>query len=177
MATWPDVANSAVQIGLGALLGGTFGYFNARLGHRSDAAKEYSKSRRQLLQKAVQQCNAFSQLQADYWATLYDLLDKKSRDERPSDEEQELLSRRGMLLRDGFKGFADIESHLLLAGEEELYTEFRRYADASDEFFVKAHLDDPGLSADLMNAFRKQFREMRKLLLLKVGIAYKRAPS
>jgi len=175
MVTWIEVADSAIKISLGAILGGLFGYVNAKLGFEKDAVKEYSKSRREILKDVVKQCDDFSCFHADYWATLYDALDKKTKNERISDRDLDQLRERGQAFRDAFKDFAHIESNFLLVGEKGLYDEFRSYATATDQFYADAYLENPKLTSDMMNQCRTQFKEKRCQLLLKVGEAFKRA--
>ncbi|HKP76334.1 MAG TPA: hypothetical protein VJT67_12475 [Longimicrobiaceae bacterium] len=171
------MADSAVKIGLGALIGGLFGYHNAKLGYERDATKEYAKSRRDLLSQAVQQLNGFSQCHAAYWAQLYTILDKRRDNEPVTDAELGSLRSAEDVLQEAFKDFANIESHFLLAHEEGLYNEFRSYAEAADEFFKNAHLDSAELTAELMDRYKKDFKEKRRQLLFKIGEAYRHTPA
>ena len=52
--TWTDVADTAIKIGLGALVAGGFGYLNVRLGYARDDRAQYLKRRRDHLETVLE---------------------------------------------------------------------------------------------------------------------------
>ena len=113
-------------------------------------------------------------MQADYWAHLYDLLDKQQSSARLADTELAKLKEKEDVLRDAFKEFATIESNFLLIGEDGLYNTFRDYAARADAFFKAAYLDNADLTSDKMNAYRGEFKTLRQSLLKAIHNAYKK---
>lgn len=49
--TWIEIASDAVKIGLGAVIGGLFAFFTANQSHKHRKQEEYSKRRRDQLEK------------------------------------------------------------------------------------------------------------------------------
>jgi hypothetical protein len=175
MTTWIDVADSAVKIGLGALLGGWFGFANAKLAHEREAIIEFVKSRRDILKDAIQRCDTFSRAHADYWAALFDALEDRTERGKVPKKFVRSLKQKEKVLRDAFQDFAHIESCFLLAGEQGLYTTFREYAAACDKFFRDAHLENPQLTSAEMLAYGQQFKSLRLLIGSGIGEAFCRS--
>ena len=115
---WVDVADTAVKIGLGALVAGAFGYFTAKLGHESERRARYSQRRRDHIegilklltevetkyntQKWRLECYRFYLLSGD--------LDKAKEEQRQFDESLQQL-------RSATKVFRQSSSVLLLLGD------------------------------------------------------------
>jgi hypothetical protein len=65
-----DIADSAVKIGLGALISGVAAYLNAKLGHSREAAKVQSTRRRELLESVAEQIEVFTHVALKLWARI-----------------------------------------------------------------------------------------------------------
>src|SRR5579883_689336 len=58
--TWIEVASDAVKIGLGAIIGGLLALISARQTHRHRVAEEYSRRRRDHLEKVMAEFDTIS---------------------------------------------------------------------------------------------------------------------
>ena len=70
MTDWPSVVDSAVKIGLGALVGGGFAIWALRLNQRHDHVKAQRERRATLLQEAQLEVSRFAGLVSAYWANV-----------------------------------------------------------------------------------------------------------
>ena len=65
-----ELADTAVKIGLGALITGVAIYLNSKLGFERDAAKTYSTRRRELLENIGEQVEGFTHVALKFWARV-----------------------------------------------------------------------------------------------------------
>ena len=70
MGDWPSVVDSAVKIGLGALIGGGFAIWTIRLNQRHDDVKAQRERRSTLLLEAQLEVSRFAGLVSSYWASV-----------------------------------------------------------------------------------------------------------
>jgi hypothetical protein len=140
MITPIDVIDTAVKIGLGALISGAAGYWIAKLNHDREIEKDRVHRRRELLESVAEQVETFTQNALHYWAVLTD-------DTRRLEATPELLA--------SFKELTSAESKLLLLGENECQKLVREYGE-----YVKGFREQFMLKGKLATgAEQKEFRE------------------
>ena len=128
-----EILDTAVKVGLGAIIGGVFTYLIAKLNHDKEMEKGRLRRRRELLEEIASKCDDFSKQCRDYWALLADWLevndpDTKLPEHRAKIEESEKR------FYNAFHDLTSAEGRLLLLGEKEVRAKLREYALFAQEF-------------------------------------------
>ena len=172
--TWIEVADSAVKIGLGALLGGVFGLMIAWVNNRSQSLKGYYERRRTLLEHILESVDSASNSAATYWANLMNGVYKRDTNQRLSDDE--LSSLQG-LERQFFAAFSSLNSSaakLLLLGEEQAEASLAELRLAFENFFKVANIDGDKCTKVLLEEHKMAMSKARRAFFQSLSEAYKR---
>lgn len=82
--TWTEVASDAVKIGLGAIIGGVFALLASRMAHQQKLTEEYSRRRRDILEKLAERFDYIAQVgiqRAAHLSALCSVKPLKTREE------------------------------------------------------------------------------------------------
>lgn len=139
--TWIDVVNSAITVGLAALIGGGISYFTTRLDHDREAKKEYAKRRLDKIELAFSEINEFSKSISLYWASLANGVDKKSKNTL-TEEDKKLLNKEEQRLFESFSLLNSARTRLALLSENVSAKQLDKYKSTCDDFFKIANLDN-----------------------------------
>lgn len=71
--TWPEVVSDFIKIGLGAIIGGAFALIVARQAHTNRLKEEYSRRRRDQLEKISERFDEVSRASTEHVAHLHSL--------------------------------------------------------------------------------------------------------
>ena len=122
-----DIIDTAVKIGLGALISGATAYVITRLKYHSDINKELLSRRQILLERVANQVEELNRVYLKYYASMLNFIrDKKEGIEWPGykkDEHKEVTKD----LNAGFQELTSAEAKLLLLGETDAYDTLRTY--------------------------------------------------
>jgi len=163
-----DIVDTAVKIGLGALITAASAFGLASKQHRSDVAKERLKRRQELLESVAQDVAAFTHITLKYWARMANWIAfRDAGEDPPQGREAELQSLKDELFN-AFEGMTVSEGKLLLLGEtraQELLREygervgrFRAYAFPENALVARGELDDARRA--ILDARREFFAAM-----------------
>lgn len=158
--TWIEVADSAVKIGLGALIGGAASYLSTRMTHDRGARAEYAKRRRDLLEKVLEMMNHFEKKYRHQKALFDSLSQALAPDERT--EMQAEFNKMDQELRVEFEGFADASGILLMLGASEAELLLDEYREATNDWYDRSF---PGRGA----ASGPSLDELREKIIAKRG--------
>lgn len=172
--TWIDVADSAVKIGLGALLGGGFAIWKAHLSDSSEAKRSFLKKKREMIEKVLEEIDAFFASATVYWARLADAVFKRKEDKQLTSEEAHELKNLEQQLFDNFKNLGFSSSRLVLIGEDEVEKTLREFSDTVEEFFKIGTIDDPNCTEEILQSHKKSIQASRQKLFYALRIAYRR---
>lgn len=172
MATWIEVADSAVKIGLGALVGGGFALWQGRRTRLEERRKADLALKRDHLQSATDVIDKFSLALSDYWATVTNILHIIRSGSTVDPQDLQRFTTCDSALYAAFNDLHLAESRLLLLGLGGLQESLRQYAAHAEIFFKKSHPDTTSLSEAELMALYQSFRDERRSLLLEVGKAY-----
>lgn len=170
--TWMEVVDSAIKIGLGAVIGGIATYVTTKTTHDHDSRKEYIKRRRDMLDKIVDDLDGFSQHLMDYWANVNNALFKKANSQRLTDKELEEIQEKENTLFNSFKDLHTVESRLLLLSEKKMSDNFTEYSELAKEFFRKSSYENPDLTSEIMNNYHSNLKIKRQNLILGLSKTY-----
>jgi hypothetical protein len=178
--SWVDVTDTAITIGLSALIGGGFGVLGAWLSFRREADKEYLKRKRELLESILDQFDKFAQQQSAYWANLANaayLRDKNDPAEPLTDETKAKLKKGQDELWESYLLLIPAGSKLHLVGEPGAVAALKAARDESDAFFKKADVDNPHCTKDFIDQSKEKLTAARKKFYDSLHAAYSRKSS
>jgi hypothetical protein len=131
--TWVEVASDAVKIGLGAFVGGVFAFLTTRQAHKIRLKEEYSRRRRDQLEKISEAFERVSRFATDHVATLHAVADIRG----SKKEKEALLSVSGHHPVDDHEALMDmlnelhsIEARLALLAMHHISEEVEKYRQA-----------------------------------------------
>lgn len=171
--TWIEVIDSAVKIGLGALLAGVFSFFTAHRTIDSEQRARLSTRRRDHLEKNVE---LIAEIENKYthqrwrlesyrfWLAKGDL--KRAAEE---ETEFEVLDKQLYLTMDRFSRASSV---LLLLGETEADRLLWRYRDAINDWVQWSVLDPVRFPDAEVKLKAEAVRESRRMLLAALAKAY-----
>ena len=170
--TWIEIVDSAVKIGLGAIVAGVFGYTTMRLTHDRSARTEYAKRRRDLLEKVLDMMNQFDKIYRHQKA----IFDALSNPVLLPNRREEYEGRFGQLdeqLRVAFEKFADASGILLMLGETEAEATLEAYRQAANEWYERSLPELNAMSDQHLGQLRHDILEKRRQMMSMLAIAYK----
>jgi len=172
MTTMVDVLDTAVKIGLGALISGVVTYWHARQKENAETLNRLNSKRQELLEKAASQVEQVNHVYLKYWAlviesTRYDL----SGTEWPKKRILELDEVKDELFQ-SFKYFTDAESKILLINEPEIYDLMRGYGELVVKFRRGVYVGKLGLTEVQINSEKSEIKLAREKLFSSLSKAY-----
>jgi hypothetical protein len=168
---WPEVVDSAVKIGLGALIGGVVATYQAAALFRRERKKALCDRRRELLEEFVEKFDAFGATVADYHASFWNLHEERAKGKLTEEMKTKHLKIDSQMTR-AFKQLHAVESRLLLIREDDLYDALRDYIADTQTLYEKTELESTTLTEDDLSAFKERLRDKRRALLRAVGERY-----
>ena len=173
--TWIDVADNAVKIGTGALVGGGFAIWRAHLSNRNKAKKSLLDKKREMIEKVLVEVDDFYALATVYWARLDNALDKRNGGHELTSTEAHDLEVLEQQLLEGFKTFGYSSSRLLIIGERDVEKALRRMRNTVDAFFQIGNVDDPKCTGEALESHRVLIQTARGAFFEALGIAFRNA--
>lgn len=168
--TWPDVADSAVKIGLGALIGAASSFWLAKLSHARMAMSEYVKRRCDHIEKVLVDMNQF-QVAYQRQRALF-----KSLRSEPSDSEKRIWTREFNLLdeelRTSFEKFGSASGILLMFGERAAASAMDAYEDSANAWYAWELVDSLIAPMEDVNARFDRIEADRVALFVALNVAY-----
>jgi hypothetical protein len=171
-----DILDTAVKIGLGALISGITAYYLAKLNHHRDIEKAHIARRRELLEVIAKQIESFTKAAMMYWARTTERAEYERRDIQIPEEQLSSWREAYSNLASAFTELTDAEAILLLLGEEESQRLIRAFGDYVKEFRQGSYVGGNKL-AIATASFYKEKREgilaKRQSLFRSLSAVYK----
>lgn len=130
MLTKLEIIDTAVKVGLGALITGFTTYFLAKLNHDRTAEKERAERRRSLLESIAQEVATFHQVASLHWSFIVNWINFTPPGEDISEESKSEMIKMQREVLAAFKELTSAQSKLLLLGEanaHQLLSEYRKF--------------------------------------------------
>ena len=172
MITPIDVVDSAVKIGLGAIISGLATYWLAKTSHDKTMEKERAQRSRDLLEAAAQQVATMDECALRYWQSLMNWIEL-TQPGAPLPEGAELARLRGDGISEGSRDFTSVEAKLLLLGENKCHELFREYAHSVTVYSLSAIVSRT-LTREELRDSRDQIRNKREKFFAELSNVYKR---
>lgn len=167
-----SIIDTAVKIGLGALISGIATYWVTKLNHENDIAKTKLKRQRELIEEIAAQTEEFSSATLKYWAYLVEHVRYAERDKQPPEHLPTRIKSAEIELFDKFSQLASAEGKLILLGSNNAQELLRDYGEYIKEFRRIAWHGNTSLKEADLEAFRSKILIKRKALYEEIRAAY-----
>ena len=169
--TWIEVIDSAVKIGLGALIAGVIAFLLSSTRHRNELKKAKVDREFEMLKEVAEKAENFNQTALKYWSLSSDWRRRLAIDN--SIEKPIELSIAQNDFFDSFKELTKAESLLLLFGYGNASLKVREYGESIIDFYNRVkNIDLPFNSSDASN-YRKSMIDKRSELFSLLNEIYK----
>ncbi|WP_201219483.1 hypothetical protein [Pseudomonas sp. S32] len=166
------IVDTAVKIGLGALISGISTYWITRLQHKNDITKTKLKRRGELIEEVSTLTEEFSSATLTYWAYMIEYVRCKAQDKTVPEDWSIRIKRSEIELFDSFSKLASAEGKLILFGTAKSQELLREYGDYVKEFRRFAWSGNKSLKEEDMNAYRVGIISKRKGLYEEIRAMY-----
>lgn len=175
LTTWVDVADSAVKIGLGALIGGTFGVWVAWLNNSIQAKKALNERRRQIIELAIESVDSACNAASLYWSNLGNGVYKRDKGEKLTDTDKAQLDSLQSKFFESFTVLNSSGAKLLLLDERDAETQLQELRAALDAFFKIANVDNKKCTSDTLASHKDAISSKRRIFYSTLSKAYARS--
>lgn len=173
MITPIDVVDSAVKIGLGALVSGLATYWLARANHYKTVEKERAQHKRDMLEVIAQQVASYDQVVNKHRSVAVNWLHFSPEAEPMSDVKREEVTKLEAEFFEIKKEIVNAEARLLLLGEMKSYEILREYV--SKALLIRLDLiARREVTVDRMRNYKEDIRQRREAFFSELSNVYKR---
>jgi hypothetical protein len=175
--SWVDVADTAVTMGLSALIGGGIGILTAWLSFRREAETEYLKRKRYMLEGILEKFDQFAEAQSLYWTDLINGVykrDKKNPDDPLTKKDLAELKKGEQKLLESYLVLIRCRSKLSLVGEKTAVKVLNEVKEISDDFFKTANIDNLRCTEAFLNQAKEKMSAVRNKFYDALHEAYAR---
>lgn len=167
-----DVLDTAVKIGLGALISGISTYWITRQKDKSDSVKEYERRHRTILEQVAEETEQVNHVYLKYWALVVEWLRyTKEGNPWPEGRKEELEKTKTELFH-AFKSLTSAEAKLLLVNEKEAYEALRAFGEAVVSFRRTHYMGHKAMSEDEIATDKNKIKQLREELFEIISDSY-----
>jgi hypothetical protein len=166
-----DVLDSAVKIGLGALISGLAAYWIAKTNHNKTLERERTQRRCDLLEVIAQQVSAFNQIALKHRAYIANWDKFTAATEQMTDTTKKELLELAERLTDARRELTDAEGKLLLIGEVKCQRLLKEYKDSTRPY--KEIINRESIYEG-MEAYKEGLRQKHEAFFTELSNVYKR---
>ena len=171
--TWLDIVDSAVKIGLGVVLGGGFGYLNAKLGHERDAKARYATRRRDQLEKVRALLTEFDKKRIHQTACIRSYLEWKDNDDVKAKEQLVHLEKIDEEFPVTFENFTEASRILLTLDATDADEALWDYYTINNKWYEITIQEFEIMAKKGIDELREKIRLSRRQLLSLLAAAYR----
>ncbi|WP_122613614.1 hypothetical protein [Pseudomonas viridiflava] len=169
-----EVLDSAVKIGLGALIAGLSTFFIGSRQHVRELEKERIKREFEVLKQTAEQIELFTHVALKYWALIVEW-GRFRRTDRPVPESRaNALEACISELFSSFKEMSNAEAKLLLLGYKSAQVKSRIYGELVTSFRREVNRDSSPLTEDQAQAWRTRLLGAREELFDELSSCYRK---
>jgi len=173
--TYPEILDTSVKIGLGALIGAASGYLVAWLGYKRDAEKVYIAAKRAHLDKVIGLLNDFHKAYPPVRSAMEQHFSRMTVGQSDTAQQKAEFETRREVLAEAFLKFTDAEGYILAMGAKDVNKALTKYIDVVDDFRRDARFDNSAFTLADMKKAQASMREARTSLLQAIAAEYKKA--
>ena len=164
-STWVTVADDAVKVGLGALIGGAASVATILLTRKNDSKKLHFEKRLELIKEVSLEIAKFGSTITAYWAKIMDARIKIDGGTSLSVTEENELEN---IQKESFRLFGELaypRTKLSMLGELEARSALDELRKVCDEFYGIAVLTDPQCTPSELDRLKKEISSKRDAFL------------
>lgn len=169
-----DVLDSAVKIGLGALIASVSTFLLSKAQHSRELEKLKINREYDVLKQVAEQVEVFTQIALRYWAYVLDLHKDISNGAIPSEEKRQDVKQARHELFLAFKELTSSEAKLLLLGLKPVRAAIRTYGDKTSEFYQRAIKEGEPLTKEEGQKWSAELRAARDSVYEALSGCYQR---
>jgi len=174
--SWIEVVDSAVKIGLGALIAAIASLILSKSQHKRELRKEGVQREFELLKEIASQIERFTQASLKYWALTGDWHRYKIDGKKMSEAKTAELNKSQEDLFDTFHSLTSAEATLLLLGLNDAQLALRNYGDYVISFRRSVNEDAP-MTTEQFYVWREGILKTRSSLFLELNAKYRALSS
>ena len=168
-----EILDTAVKVGLGALISGCSTYWVAKANALSNQKAERQRRHHDLLEKCAEQIESFSHTMLRYWALISEQTKNRANDLDLSPHRRDELDRVKVELFNSFSELTSAEAKLLLLGHKQCQWHLRSFGECAREVRRRAYDGNKELDNKEMESLRHEFLQARTELFDSLSSAYK----
>jgi hypothetical protein len=175
--TWIEVADTAIKVGLGALVSGFTAYLIARHAHKRDASLEHLRRRLDVMHSIVDEATEFMKMNLDYWTKLANWLDEEDQEKKFKDKQSVIDA--GGVMSDSFHRITVCYNRFYLIGSSECRNALRALAEHCQKFYRDYHVESKNITLESMAKqrqaiikFRDEFFDALENTYFKANLGY-----
>ncbi|WP_373988111.1 hypothetical protein [Duganella sp. BuS-21] len=172
--TYLEVIDTAVKVGLGAVISGVSTFWMAKAKTRDDMRRERLQRHQGLLEKCAEQIEGFSHVLLRYWALIVECVRLREQGIDLSEKKLEELSKTKAELFDSFSDLTSAESKFLLLGHADAQRLLRELGDLSKSIRRHAWEGNKKLTETEMEELRTKFLVARENLFNALSAIYRK---
>lgn len=170
--TWLEVIDSAVKIGLGALIAGVSALLLSRSQHHRDLSKAKVDREFEILKDVAEQTERFTQAALRYWSLASDSHRLKRSSKSLGERRETDLAESKSALFDIFHELTSSEAKLLLLGKRDAQSALRTYGEMVSSFRRSAVNESHLMSDPEIETWRENILKTRERLLSELHLCY-----
>ncbi|WP_407471148.1 hypothetical protein [Xanthomonas campestris] len=171
--TWLDVIDSAVKIGLGAVIAGISAFALSRSQHYREMTKAKVEREFQILKDVAEQTERLTQSALRYWSLTGDLHRSRRSSKALSAKKEADFTESKEALYNSFHELTSSEAKLLLLGKQDAQTALRTYGDMISSFRKSVISDSEPMSDAMIDTWRTNILQTRERLLAELHACYR----
>lgn len=167
-----SIIDTAVKIGLGAIISGVVAYKITKLNHNKEIEKSKSHRQRELLEEVASQAEDFSSAVLKYWAYMIEYVRYAEQKKKAPADLESRIDAASKELFTKFSQLSSAEGKLILIGAIKAQELIREFGEFIKEFKRYAWQGNKSLTETELNKYREIILEKRKILYTEIRAAY-----
>jgi hypothetical protein len=171
--TWIEIADTAVKIGLGAVVTGVATLINNKLSHTKSAEKDNLQRSVAVLESVTLSIEEMTHTLLKHWSYIVDLARNGEKGVEASEERVKHISGLRSEVYHLFKGLTNGEGRLLLIGCVDQQKKLREYGSIISEYHRYTSPNNAHTSSAELESWRVKILEAREQLYTALNKAYR----
>ncbi|MFA0681846.1 hypothetical protein AB4572_15765 [Vibrio splendidus] len=169
-----EIIDTAVKIGLGALISGVATWKVTKLQHKNDNEKLRRTHKLESLESVAEQVEIFSHYAMIYWSKITDFTRKQENQAEITSEFRDELNEARNVLYHSYKNLNRAESKLLLLGLTESQQSLRVFGEVVSKFYGEVYIGSHGKPSGEVKLWREDIMANRNIFFEDLNSAYEK---
>jgi len=170
--TWIEIVDTAVKIGLGAVITGVATFVNNHQSHARTVEKDRHAKSVEMLESVTLSIEEVTHALLKHWSHILEWARTNERGEKPSKDRDESISEYRGELFDLSKGLTNSEGRLLLMGYAQQQQKLREFGALVSEYHRYSSRNNEQMKSTELEAWRLKILDGREALYASLNKAY-----